>query len=228
MIEKVIIKDRVGYFQNSYTSDPLVHKIYWGALSNESSNFRKYKLKELDSSRLKFVSTFSGMFGSILFMFFALAIIVFILLLAGIPLIEVFNLESLSFENDNFQILIWVFIGMIMFLVGSLMLYFGTTPRYFDKTKELFWRGRRIPNMKKKKRVSSLKDIHALQLISKRTRTDRASSGTNFKYVSFELNLILHSGRRLHVVCHGHKESMTADALKLSGFLNKPIWDATR
>jgi hypothetical protein len=228
MIEKVIIKDRVGYFHNSNIHDPLLEKIKWYSLSSESSNFRKYKLIEIDSERFKFISTFRGLFGSILFMLFATIIFGMGIFIGEYSLSDLFKFSNFNFESDLFLNVFLMLLGLLMIIVGFLMYYFDTIPRHFDKTKGLFWRGRKIPNEKKKKKIAVLQDIHALQIISKRTRTSRATSGTNFKYVSFELNLILHSGRRVHVVCHGHKESMTADALKLSGFLNKPIWDATK
>ncbi len=76
-----------------------------------------------------------------------------------------------------------------------------------------------------------MNDIHALQIISKRvkfSRSTRSGGGGSRSYTSYELNLVLNTGKRIHIVCHGKLDEMLKDADWLSDFLEKPVWDATK
>jgi hypothetical protein len=44
----------------------------------------------------------------------------------------------------------------------------------------------------------------------------------------YELNPVLNDGSRINVVDHGNLERLRGDAITLSQFLDKPVWDATR
>ena len=69
-----------------------------------------------------------------------------------------------------------------------------------------------------------IEQIHALQLLSKQRVKSMQSVGT---YQSFELNLVLRNGSRVHVIDHGDGPRLRQDAQALSRFLSRPLWDTT-
>ena len=139
--------------------------------------------------------------------------------LLGYSLYDLFQ-KSVTFESHN---LILIGMGVVFFSVGTILAYYGTRPVVFDKISGYFWKGHKRPNRyieyKRPELFTSLKDIHALQIISEYVRSDKSS------YYSYELNLVLENGNRINVVDHGRLNSLREDVEKLSEFLNKPIWD---
>lgn len=67
---------------------------------------------------------------------------------------------------------------------------------------------------------AKFEEIHAFQLLTER------HTGNEGGYYSFELNLVLINGKRINVIDHGNKESIREDAIVLSAFMDKPVWDA--
>jgi hypothetical protein len=113
-------------------------------------------------------------------------------------------------------------IGLI-FVMGALLVAWAALYRLaapcvrFDKesgmvtrvTLPLFAPARRVP----------LSDVHALQLL-------RAPAGSGFRsFPCYELNLVLHDGRRVNVAGHGHLDRLRRDARVLRSFLQVPLWD---
>jgi len=65
-----------------------------------------------------------------------------------------------------------------------------------------------------------LSDVYALQLL-------RAPAGSGFRnFPCYELNLVLHDGRRVNVAGHGSLDRLRYDARLLRSFLQVPLWDA--
>lgn len=65
-----------------------------------------------------------------------------------------------------------------------------------------------------------LNRIHAIQLIGKRPELKCIT------FILYEMNLVLEDATRLNVIAHGDLEAMREDALALSEFLGKPLWDS--
>ena len=76
----------------------------------------------------------------------------------------------------------------------------------FDKTKLKNW--------------TALNDIHALQVLSELCQSNKGP------YNSYELNLVLKTGKRISVIDHSHLHKICEEADRLSTFLGKPVWDA--
>ena len=108
--------------------------------------------------------------------------------------------------------------------VGFFMLRSGTKPIVFDRRAGFFWRGRTAPhetfNRDEIKDHAELDQIHALQILSEYIRGNKSS------YYSYEINLVLKDGRRVHVVDHGNIHQIREDAAKIGEFLGRPVWDA--
>ncbi len=66
--------------------------------------------------------------------------------------------------------------------------------------------------------AASFRAIHALQLIP----------NFDLRYRSYELNLVMSDGKRLHVVVYADRSpnKLREDVTILSRFLGKPVWDA--
>jgi hypothetical protein len=71
------------------------------------------------------------------------------------------------------------------------------------------------------KDMCKLEDVHAIQLLREYCRGNKSS------YYSYELNLVLHDGRRVNVVDHGKHSQILDEARMLSECLEVPVWDAS-
>lgn len=113
----------------------------------------------------------------------------------------------------------------IIVIVAGCLLYFGTLPIVFDKNKGAFWKGWNIPNEADNrgefKSFAGLAEIHALQLISEYGEKKSSSTG-------YQLNLVLKDGSRIEAVDYRNKKKLREDAVLLSEFLDKPVWDAIK
>ncbi len=102
-------------------------------------------------------------------------------------------------------------------LFGGVFLFFGALmawPRriLFDGSMRQFSAaGRTVP----------FSTIHAIQLIKERVRGDKTT------YWSYELNLVLNDGERVHVVDHGDLPGLQNDAQRLQVLLGCKLWDGT-
>ena len=104
-------------------------------------------------------------------------------------------------------------LGLVFAGIGGGMLYVMTRRAVFDKDSGYFWKGRRDPQMAllgaAPGEFTPLTEIHAIQILSERCHSDGESSGT---YYSYELNLVLQDGTRVHVVDHGNQAHLRDDA----------------
>ena len=201
-------------FDPSYFNDPVAMNTKWTPLKSGGSSFLTHKLVKVHSNRIEFRSSI----GAKLFY------IIFILVGIGIAIgftYPNFMSGDFSYELDSF----WpVLMGLVFLIIGGYMFFRGTSPIVFDKLKKSFWKGRKSPDKvydkSELKHFAELDEIHALQLISEYIRGNKSS------YYSYELNLVLESGKRINVVDHGNQNKLREDADMLSKFLDKPVWDA--
>ncbi len=115
------------------------------------------------------------------------------------------------------------------FLAGPLMYFLAAKPRVFDKHVGCYWKGHRRPRLTSAGAASAdaprLNAIHAIQLIGK-TIKHEGRFGLGRRYRSYELNLILNTGQRVHVIGHGNSRTILRDATILAEFLEVPLWNA--
>ncbi len=196
----------------SQFNDPVALKADWSPVKRGGTNFQTRKLVKVNPYRLEFRAT-----GFAIFIYSLFSV-------SGVGLLIGCSVSKYQSNQLPFGInIILLIAGLIFTVLGSVMLYSGTSPVVFDKTKSFFWKGRKTPehglDSKTSTHVARLNDIHAFQLISE------YCSGKN-PYYSYELNIVLKDGTRINVVDHGNKTKLKHDALSLSAFFNKPLWDA--
>lgn len=191
---------RSGRNPGSPFNDPIAMETSWYPMSRGGSSIRTHKLVAINSARIEFKATITGVFGCLIFIILGLVMI---------------------FDSTGYG---GIFIGLIFFSPGAWFLYFVTTPVVFDLGKGVFWKGRKAPDQflhkNQLKYFAKISDIHALQLIS-----ETVGNG-NSTFKSYELNLVLKDSQRIFVVDHGSLRKIREDTSKLSKFLNKPVWDA--
>lgn len=115
-------------------------------------------------------------------------------------------------------------VGLMFVVAGLGTAYLGSTPIVFDRELGAYWRGRLRPGAQpaSHRSYTPLREIYALQIISERIYEETMADSR-----SYELNLVLRDGRRVHVVDHDDGERLRADAAELSRVLSVPVWDAT-
>ena len=213
-------------FDPSQFGDPVAMQTDWTYTTKgiiAGTDFQTHKLAKVDSSRLEFRAT-------------AVALLFYLLFLVG-GVVAFFTILYKLFLSGGFsfitgkivRIIIAVVITPLFAIIELIswgMFYSGTTPIVFDNLSGLFWKGRKTPNEVFSENplteFAKLKDIHALQLISKYFRGGRSS------YYCYELNLVLQNGKRINVVAHGNEDKLREDTGTLSTFLGKPVWDAIK
>ncbi|MAO64775.1 MAG: hypothetical protein CL666_07220 [Balneola sp.] len=222
MFKKMIAKaqQRKEDYQNAMEErlndfgDPLAKKIDWSPLKGGGTNFRTHTLTE-DFNRLSYKASKGAMFFAGIFAAVGVLVPVFIIYGSIGSGAEIFASENLIAAG----------FGSIFAIVGLYMFKLFTTPITFDKNVGFFWRGKNTPELYGKNDPSNsvrLSDIHALQLIAERIKSDNGS------YFSFEINIITKEGERVHIVDHGNRRSIYEDAETISKFLNVPVWDLNR
>jgi hypothetical protein len=182
-------------------NDPVALKTEWTPAKPGGASFRTRHLAVVDFHRAVFRASLRAI------LFYG------IFLLIGIAVIVVF-LGARFFVSDatpNSNSLFLLLFGLVFATVGGWMLRNGTLSIVFDRDSGRFRKGRKID--------TALGEIHAIQLISENC------SDSDSSFYSYELNLVLQDGKRIHVVDHGDKKKLREDAQQLSEFLGKPVWD---
>ncbi len=102
-------------------------------------------------------------------------------------------------------------VGGIFVLVGIWLFYDSFRPIVFDLRRGTFRRGwspRSLP----------LSEVGGVQLLS-------FESVGESMYTAFELNLLLHDGTRVHVVCHGDRAAIEHQGETIGGLVGKPVFN---
>ncbi len=180
----------------------------WTPLKRGGSNFRTHGLKEVSSQRLDFRPTWSMLlFGGSF-------------LLIGVGMFGV-GMKGLIWGGDFDGKVIFAVIGLIIGGAGAALTRAMVRRPVFDQARGYYWKGRLpdSPAQAEPGQWARLDDIEGLQLLSEHVR------GSESSYYSYELNLVLKDGRRLHVVDHGKADRLAQDAQRLAYFLGVPVWD---
>ncbi len=194
-------------------NDALAEQVEWTPLKEGGANFRTHQLVPGLGNRMEFRATAGARLFCLLFLLVGLGV------LAGAVVMAVKGSEGVL------PVLVLTFLGLVFAGIGGGMLYAMTRRVVFDKDSGYFWRGRRDPQMAllgaAEGEFTPLTRIHAIQILSERCHSD---SNT---YTSYELNLVLQDGTRVHVVDHGSQAHLRGDADALGTFLGVPVWDAS-
>ncbi len=190
--------------------DPVAKATEWGPAQAGGMNFCTRKLVAVDETRLEFRASGRAQLLSAGF------------LLVGLSAVVDFARRAAPGALGP-QELIGILFGCVCMVGGGVSGYRGRVPIVFNRRKGYFWKGWRSPDeVFDKGRIrhfAPLDDIHAIQLLAEYCPGKRP-------YFSYELNVVLKDGRRIHVVDHGDETRLREDAELLAAFLDKPIWDA--
>lgn len=184
-------------------NDPFAFEVEWSPLRGGGSNFVTHRLLDRGAGRLEFRAhaqmwAFGGVFAG-----------------AGLC----FGSIGIAMGDLFFALFALPFVA-----IGTGTLWFAAIPRVFDPRVGAFWMGWKAPTDALPAAAGKscrLADIHALQIIRERVRMK------NSRFWSYELNLVLMDGRRLHVTDHGNLNLLRDDAGRISESLGCKLWDAT-
>ena len=196
--------------------DPLAARTgWWPMRGSGTSSFRSHRLVHADADQVRFSPT-----------------VKLRLLLGVVPAIGAVVISGAGagvIMASNFGPFIVQAIGGLAIVgVGLLLYYAFFTPIVFDRREGMCWKGHGPPqaivDSARVDHYALLEDVHAVQSLRFHVSTGDGGSG----YHACELNLVLHDGRRIHLLCQGHDASMGRDAQALAEFLRVPLWDSPR
>ncbi len=210
-LKKIFASKAIKSFDPSVFNHPLALKTDWSPLASGGANFKTKTLKKISSSEIRFViSNWAKAFLA----FFAIFPLFFMVSV-------IFSLITDEFE---YEMLLFLFIPLIFLGVALFLLKNMVKEIVFDKQSGYFYKGKKKVssslNPEKEESTFNLFRIHAIQIIPENIK------GKNSSYTSYEINLVLDDGSRTHVIDHGHKDSIEADAVTLSEFLHIPVWNS--
>lgn len=189
---------------------PIASKTAWTPLVPGGTVHKTHDIRVLSKTRALFATSAQ----SRTFSFFVTALGVSGL---GLGLFRLFEMATPF--NSGLTLLV----GTMFTAAGLWMYRSGEKSIIFDKSVGAFWVGKQ-PSRAKLEIVSDtwckIDDIAGIQVISEQIGWEK------FDMVSYELNLVLKDSRRLNVVDHGNLNQLKADAIRLSKFLQVPVWDA--
>lgn len=194
--------------------DPFAAQVEWTPLVGGGRRLRTHNLVRRPPARWEFRPTF----GTWLLSAF--------LVLCGVglvTLVHVFEVDPAG-PGELDATLVAHLVGLMFVVAGLGAAYLGSAPIVFDRELGAFWRGRLRAGAQPTAHPSytPLREVHALQILGEWIYEE-----TTGDYRSYELNLVLRDGRRVHVVDHDDGERLRADAAELSRALSVPVWDAT-
>lgn len=195
----------------THLDDPVAARIAWSQLSNSNLAFRTGQCRLVSGERVK-IGPSLGLIGMV-------GVICLVVLVGHTGLF--FG----GFSSSGALIGI-ALTGVLLFVFRQLILV-----TVFDKRRGRFWNAWRGTGLSAASRASgSIDEIHALQMIGRylpRQVHRRGPGRTSISggFTRYELNLVLKDGSRLHLMAHGHGDSLRRDAEKLASFLGKPLWE---
>ena len=210
--EQLKFEDRHKEKITSKIGDPFARQTKWTPLKRGGTNILTHKLYRANPNRMEFKASFGAKL-------FYLSFIV-----VGFGILICFPYFTLSYRGFalNSNTIIPILVASLFIILGTCLYYFCTAPIVFDKIRGYVWKGRnRLEEIIKNNSLnqfSELRAIHALQLISEYIKSDKKA------YYSYELNIVLKDGRRIHIVDHSKKDQIERDAKTLSNFLGKAVW----
>jgi len=193
-------------------NDPIAEKVDWSSNSFYKDFESKYNLVYKNPKRLEFHLNSKCRLIQFLFLFIGGGVITLFILINSIL--------NLRVNCCNGDFLVGGFLLLSIWLFWSLM---TKSPIIFDKSEGCFKKEKsKLFNILTfnffSDALCELKDIHALQLVSREVRV-------NYEH---EVNIILNDSRRIHIINDYSLEKIKKDAKELSIFLNIPVWDATK
>lgn len=182
--------------------DPVALKCSWEPMKRNSANFTSHVLRETLKGDLIFKPTGMGRIFGVLFV------------LAGLGLIFAYFFSS----NMNWPLLL---IGSIFLMVGIFIVVQINTPIEFDNQKKAFCRGFG------KKKCVSFDMIHGIQILQKLGKVSTSSENYHRDqyFFAYEVNLVLHDCRRVHVMTYLKLNQAVEDSDHIATLVQATVWN---
>jgi hypothetical protein len=211
-LQELINQNKI--FDPTDLDDPLACHIDWTEAVNAGSKFSEPKLVKVNNYRYEFRESIIQYITDKLFL-----IVLFMLLTVLIS----WSLYSTEYDSIAGMLYFLILFLFVLYLLTK-GLFDHKNPTIFDKIQGIYWEGHTSSNkqsdIKKLQESIPLMKIRALQLIAQIDKNHESTSR------SYELNLVLANGERINVVEHNNLSKLRKDALSLSEFLGKPLWNA--
>ncbi|MDH5737909.1 MAG: hypothetical protein OEZ23_06330 [Gammaproteobacteria bacterium] len=203
------------------TDDPLASSIGWDPVNSGGANFKTQVLEKVSPQLLRIKPTLGARIFSLVFILPGLGGLVI-----GVP----YQL----FQGMIWEALFFVVWGGLFAGAGFVMWHQFSKGYVFDRKSGYYFQGKqKKPGRQSRSAggVSSekqgrLADIHALQILTERV-SSHSSKGGSSSYHSYEINLVLGSGKRVNIMDHGKESAIEDNARELAGFLDVPVWRAS-
>jgi hypothetical protein len=203
------------HFDPASISDPLAQQTGWTGLKRGGSRSKTRKLVQVNPNRVEFKVSYLHVAS------FAILFLVG-LYMVGLSLYPFF--KSGNFAEIGKRLL-YLIAGLCLAGFSVWKVISKASPVVFDRASGYFFKGRKSPRQmmpqQDKNNFIPLHKIGALQILSEYI------SYTDDSYYSYELNLVLKDGKRINITDHNNLKHLKQDAVKLSEFLDVPVWDAS-
>ena len=194
----------MGDFDPSCFKDPIALRTEWSPSKKGGTSIELQRLQSCGIGCMNFVPSPVAQVMGWMFLLFGLGTIAAFgpfSLEDGIPTLNLY-------QNP----LIALLIGLAFSVTGAWILRTAKMRNEFNTISGQFNQGKH-PALR-------LSEVHALQLLGERCHQPNDPS-----FTSYELNLVLTSGRRVNIVDQGNLKRLRTDAQILADFLGKPLWD---
>lgn len=189
----------------------------WTPLTRHSVNFTTRRLRQVSTTR----QAFRPIWGIVVA--WVVTIPASALLVLGY--LDPDSALGLAVARVTPPALIGMIIGSSTLVFCVLAMWAGMRPIVFDTASGWFWQGWLSPESTRPGLTSSsavrLSRVRAVQVLSKFVQDKY--DGRHYHF--YELNLVLHDGRRLHVLGHAGMAALRGDANALAAFIGKPVWE---
>lgn len=208
-VKESVFPNREVPLPDGLESHPIASKTSWHPLKTGGTSFATHHLRFISDQIAVFVSKSNYRLLAVVISMIGLG--TFIAILGS----DVFSREPLGGVFGILASALFIFMGILVYREADKQII-------FDYGEAFFWKGKKpsaLDRTYKSDTWCKLDDIAGIQLLYEhysREHKDR---------VSYELNLVLRSGRRLHVIDHANLAQIQKDAHQLAGFLGIPVWD---
>ena len=196
------------------TDDKVVTLTEWTPKQRGGQSVQSHNLRQADNDTLVFK------------MALRTAIYYYAMIAMGLFLIVLPIISPLLHLSGKSNPLILVAVGLLFGGIGVYLLRITKKKISLSKNKPAIWEGEINPasaiNPNTIKGYHSLKALHAVQLLQEYVSS--YDDGKDNSYFSYEINLILSDGTRIHLVDHGNTKMALRQAQQVAEFFNVVLW----
>lgn len=198
-------------------NDPVALQTDWKQVFASRSGAASSTLVNKDENTLVYKSSIGGRIFGVVF------------ILAGIFVLWISFMAENGQEGFVINVkqpwILWL-VALVFALAGVFIIIQSVTPVAFDRAKGIYYRGRKFadPANVDGKHSLNFRDIHAIQLLTRLESTSQ-ENGPSRVYRVYELNLVKHDAKRVHVTTYNQADRARRDAESIARLVKVPVWD---